>query len=832
MGCPSDRWFFGSVFVFLVAVGMLAGGAVNMQLASDDPRTPRVKSYDGYVDAWQNTYFAEYNTKYTSVPATATLTRGADAEAGSTTTVSAWTKLESGDIAAIGLKDTRSDYKRHSKHLALYASITNFHSTSKKSEKKNDDVTVAIGSNVFPKFHVYECDTPKYTKNVESTNAEGEKVTTAVDYWKVKPKFLTRINFVEANNGGSGVSTLTRRKDECDDLWTVQSETDEYSTSALASAACSGNERKPNTNKILEIVIRSPMDPVIKAMSIDSTGCARDFGPTAGEYEVRGIIFYAVAGVCALGAFYLLERSRRSHGWKYPMQDAVYWSIFGDPDDLRERQGIPFCCYRIDPPRVFDTKLEEICFNINEAIAEGKTKQIMGALLYDVTIEANNEGMLRDEYIRERVVEAFNRFGYGVLQSKIAETIPKANPLRHLLDALLTERFDFEAQVIHDAMKGWGCDEDTLTTILCTLDEEDIFKLQNAYSSRFEKSLEAAMLSETEGKYKRVLLLAGCDGVAEAYAKVCHSAIHMMGTDCKALIRIMVTCSHQVMYDTRKAYGRLYNLDLAKDMEGEWAIGGDFKNILCALVKKHPDNIETDPDYDADIEILRNAVEGMGTDEEAIIGVLRNKTEEQLQLLQRKYDATHCEDLKLRLKSETTGIFESEGFRNTLMGLLTNREEQIAVYLKEAFDGWFSNDDWGLISMLIHRTPEEKTLIREAYTMVHGRDLIQDIRANCKGEYEKALVALVAPRARTYARGIKLTAKGWLQSTNQSGLIALLTHKDVLMKGIRAEFQKESKGNTHLTQFLRNECSGEFERALVNIAEYTPPNNYTASNAV
>ena len=182
MGCPSDRWFFGSVFVFLVAVGMLAGGAVNMQLASDDPRTPRVKSYDGYVDAWQNTHFAEYNTKYTSVPATATLTRGADAEAGSTTTVSAWTKLESGDIAAIGLKDTRSDYKRHSKHLALYASIKNFHSTSKKSEKKNNDVTVAIGSNVFPKFHVYECDTPKFTKNVESTNADGEKVTTAVDY--------------------------------------------------------------------------------------------------------------------------------------------------------------------------------------------------------------------------------------------------------------------------------------------------------------------------------------------------------------------------------------------------------------------------------------------------------------------------------------------------------------------------------------------------------------------------------------------------------------------------------------------------------------------------
>ena len=148
--------------------------------------------------------------------------------------MSAWTKLESGDIAAIGLKDTRSDYKRHNKHLALYASIENFHSSTKKSEKKNNDVTLNTGgSNAVPKFHVYECTTPKFTKNVESTNADGEKVTTAVDYWKVSPKFLTRINFVEANNGGSGVSALTRRVDQCDDLWSGDCDTGDYSTAAL-----------------------------------------------------------------------------------------------------------------------------------------------------------------------------------------------------------------------------------------------------------------------------------------------------------------------------------------------------------------------------------------------------------------------------------------------------------------------------------------------------------------------------------------------------------------------------------------------------------------------
>ena len=88
--------------------------------------------------------------------------------------------------------------------------------------------------------------------------------------------------------------------------------------------------------------------------------------------------------------------------------------------------------------------------------------------------------------------------------------------------------------VLQRAMKGMGTDEDCLITILCTLNEEDIFPLQTAFADRYEKSLEQAVLSETSGKFKRVLILAGCDSIADAYAKVCHSAISGWGTDCKA----------------------------------------------------------------------------------------------------------------------------------------------------------------------------------------------------------------------------------------------------------------------------------------------------------
>jgi hypothetical protein len=45
-----------------------------------------------------------------------------------------------------------------------------------------------------------------------------------------------------------------------------------------------------------------------------------------------------------------------------------------------------------------------------------------------------------------------------------------------------------------------------------------VFPLQTAYAERYEKSLEQAVVSETSGKFKRVLLLAGCDSIAEVGA--------------------------------------------------------------------------------------------------------------------------------------------------------------------------------------------------------------------------------------------------------------------------------------------------------------------------
>ncbi len=52
---------------------------------------------------------------------------------------------------------------------------------------------------------------------------------------------------------------------------------------------------------------------------------------------------------------------------------------------------------------------------------------------------------------------------------------------------------------------------------------------------------------------------------------------------------------------------------------------------------------EWDPNFDA--QILHSAIEGMGTDEEAIYGVLQNKNKTQLKLIYNAFNLQYNEDL-------------------------------------------------------------------------------------------------------------------------------------------------------------------------------------------
>jgi orotidine-5'-phosphate decarboxylase len=88
--------------------------------------------------------------------------------------------------------------------------------------------------------------------------------------------------------------------------------------------------------------------------------------------------------------------------------------------------------------------------------------------------------------------------------------------------------------------------------------------------------------------------------------------------------------------------------------------------------------------------------------------------------------------------------------RKVLRALLSTAEEAMltmdpvagAQQLRTAMQG-FGKDDKALIHVLVNNSNQQVQAIRQAYTQTINRNLIADLRSECKGAYEDALVGLV-----------------------------------------------------------------------------------------
>ncbi|KAL7990350.1 hypothetical protein Chor_013780 [Crotalus horridus] len=126
--------------------------------------------------------------------------------------------------------------------------------------------------------------------------------------------------------------------------------------------------------------------------------------------------------------------------------------------------------------------------------------------------------------------------------------------------------------------------------------------------------------------------------------------------------------------------------------------------------------IQPAPNFDAgrDAEILRKAMKGFGTDEQAIIDV----------------------DLIKDLKSELSGNMEE-----LILALFMPRTYYDAWSLRHAMKGAGTQENV-LIEILCTRTNREIQEIVQCYKSEFGRDIEHDVRADTSGHFERLLVSM------------------------------------------------------------------------------------------
>ncbi|XP_077053225.1 annexin A11a isoform X2 [Siphateles boraxobius] len=137
-----------------------------------------------------------------------------------------------------------------------------------------------------------------------------------------------------------------------------------------------------------------------------------------------------------------------------------------------------------------------------------------------------------------------------------------------------------------------------------------------------------------------------------------------------------------------------------------------------------------------DAEVLRKAMKGFGTDEQAIINLLGSRSTKQRVPLLVSYKTAYGKDLVKDLKSELSGNFE-----RVVLAMLKTPAQLDASELKEAIKG-AGTDEACLIEILASRSNAEIREINQLYKAENKKTLEDAISSDTSGHFRRLLVSL------------------------------------------------------------------------------------------
>lgn len=127
----------------------------------------------------------------------------------------------------------------------------------------------------------------------------------------------------------------------------------------------------------------------------------------------------------------------------------------------------------------------------------------------------------------------------------------------------------------------------------------------------------------------------------------------------------------------------------------------------------------------------------------------------------------------------------------------------------------FGTNEKSLINVLCRRTNYQRLEISKAFQTAYGRDLIDDIKTETSGNFQKLLVALLTPTIEFYAQELfdAIASKG----SDESALIEVLcTKTNYEINLIKATYQRIY--GKSLEGELRSDTSGSFKRLMTSLS--------------
>ncbi|KAI9539175.1 Annexin A6 [Dissostichus eleginoides] len=487
---------------------------------------------------------------------------------------------------------------------------------------------------------------------------------------------------------------------------------------------------------------------------------------------------------------------------------------------------------------------------INDAVKGAGTNE---KVLIEVMASRNNQ------QIQDMVAAYKDAYGSDIEEDIIADTsghfkktlivlLQGTRDESGVVDADLVEQ---DAQDLYAAgEEQWGTDEAKFIMILGNRSKTHLHMVFDAYEKIGETTIEDSIKNELSGDFERLMLaVVQCiRSVPMFYAKRLYNSMKGLGTTDNTLIRIMISRSEIDMLDIRECFRLLYEKSLYNMIKDDTS--GDYKRTLLNLCGGDDDlageffpeaaqiaykmwetsamtKVQLRPtlrpahDFDpaADAQALRKAMKGFGTDEDAIIDIIAQRSNAQRQEIRQTFKSLLGRDLMKDLKSEL-----SKNLERLTIGLMLTPAEFDAKMMKKAMEG-AGTDEHALIEILVTRSSEQILAMNAAYQAGYKKSMEEAIHSDTSGLFCRILVSLAQgareedpadeERANADAQELADACNADSDDMENKFMSILCTRSFPHLRRVFQEFVRYS--NKDIEQIIKKEMSGDVKNAFYAI---------------
>ena len=299
----------------------------------------------------------------------------------------------------------------------------------------------------------------------------------------------------------------------------------------------------------------------------------------------------------------------------------------------------------------------------------------------------------------------------------------------------------------------------------------------------------------------------------EKDAETLRNAMKGLGTDEAAIIKVIANRNNAQRQKIKSAYKTAYGRDLIDDLKSE--LKGNFEDAVVALFE---------PPVEYDVDQLRKAMKGAGTDEDTLIEIIASRPNWLLKQIKDKYQEKYNKSLEDAIAGEVGG-----DLKRLLTSLLQcSRSEnahpndaECQKKAKELFDA--GEGKWGTDESVFNKiftlsSPMELALISRHYHKLSGKTILEAIKKEFSGDMQKLLTtivyAIISP-SEYFATRVNKAIKGW--GTNDNLLIRVLVTRDEIDMPQIKQYYKQLYGKDMLAD-IKSDCGGDYQKLLIELA--------------